>query len=288
MARPQRRHRHSKKKPRSSGRIRLHPAFASRLLGNERTLAVYVPPGYDTDTERRYPVLYMHDGQNLFDTATAAFGVAWEAGRTATRLIRSGRIEPILIVGIYNTPDRIQEYTTCVDPATHSGGRGELYARFVLREVKPFIDTHYRTKPSREHTAVAGSSLGGLVSLTMVQHHHDQISMCAAISPSLWWAGARLLDELAAEHAWMPSVRFWLDMGTNEGANHAIYGAGIARTRRLSKLFRSAGLVARRDYRYVEARGGEHNEANWGGRFKRVLKFFFASKRGRESFPGGK
>lgn len=267
--------RRSRRSGNSAGQVLLHPSFPSSHLGNERTLAVYLPPGYGENRRHRYPVVYMHDGQNLFDPLTAAFGVAWEAGTTATRLIRRGAVEPMLLVGIYNTPDRIHEYTTCEDAHAHAGGRGELYARFVLDEVKPFIDIHYRTLPEREHTAVCGSSLGGLVSLSMVQRHHDRIGICAAMSPSLWWSGARLLNELEVDHEWMTSMRFWLDMGTNEGANHAVYGAGIERARRLRKIFRTAGLKPRRDFRYVEAQGGEHNEYNWGKRFRGVLRFFF-------------
>ena len=145
-----------------------HHDFHSTFLDNNRSLTVALPPDYHHQRER-CPVLYMHDGQNLFDPAEAAFGVAWHADGAAARLIHSDRIPPLILVGIANTPARMDEYTIYPDAREKAGGRGDLYARFVLEEVKPFIDANYRTKPDREHTAVVGSSLGGLVSLTMAQ-----------------------------------------------------------------------------------------------------------------------
>ena len=153
-----------------SGRRETHEGWYSHFLGNHRTLTVYVPPGYDADAKQRYPVLYLHDGQNLFDPTRAAFGVAWEADATAERLILARRIPPLLLVGIDNTPDRREdEYGYHRDEEEQTGGRGPLYARFVLEEVKPFIDGRYRTRPGRRDTAVAGSSMGGLVSLSMAR-----------------------------------------------------------------------------------------------------------------------
>src|SRR5207237_1835532 len=119
----------------SPGRRETHEGWYSHFLGNHRTLTVYVPPGYDADEKRRYPVLYLHDGQNLFDPARAAFGVSWEADATAERLIRARRIPPLLLVGIDNTPDRLDEYAYHRDPRERAGGRGPLYARFLLEEV---------------------------------------------------------------------------------------------------------------------------------------------------------
>ena len=132
-----------------AGDVRFHEAFPSAALGNTRRLAVYLPPGYDDEPGRRYPALYLHDGQNVFDAATSAFGVEWRADETADRLALSGRIEPILIVAIANTPDRVDEYTSRFDPHHGRGGKGALYAKFVAEEVKPFIDQHYRTSPDR-------------------------------------------------------------------------------------------------------------------------------------------
>ena len=178
----------SKRRPPSPGRRETHEGWYSHFLGNRRTLTVCVPPGYDDDAKRRCPVLYLHDGQNLFDPARAAFGASWEADATAERLILARRIPPLLLVGIDNTPDRLDEYGCHRDAEEQTGGRGPLYARFVLEEVKPFIDGRYRTRPERRNTAVAGSSMGGLISLSMAREHPDRFGLCGVASPSLWWA----------------------------------------------------------------------------------------------------
>jgi predicted alpha/beta superfamily hydrolase len=146
----------------------------------------------------------------------------------------------------------------------------------VLEEVKPFIDATYRTKPDRAHTAVAGSSMGGLVSLTMARSYSQTFALCGAVSPSLWWSGERILDEIAADdHAWMKRMRFWVDMGTKEGGRGHV-PAAILRTRRLIDVFDAAGLAPGRDYYYCEVAGGEHNEAAWAKRFDKMLLYFFA------------
>ncbi|MGL6097734.1 MAG: alpha/beta hydrolase-fold protein, partial [Fimbriiglobus sp.] len=125
------------------GSVRYHPEFASRFLPHARTLAVHVPPGYDLDPQRKFPVLYLHDGQNLFDANTSFAGVPWRADETAERLARAGGCRPLILVGVANSPDRIREY---------AGDRAAEYARFLSEEVKPFIDATYRTLPGPSDT----------------------------------------------------------------------------------------------------------------------------------------
>jgi predicted alpha/beta superfamily hydrolase len=257
--------------------LRYHRDFESKLLKNRRTIVVYVPPGYEGEPHRRYPVFYLQDGQNVFDAATAAFGVEWQADDSAQRLIREGKIEPIILVGIYNTPDRINEYTPHYDSKQRIGGKGGLYGRFVVDEVKPFIDREYRTMPSREHTAIGGSSLGGLISLAMAREQHAHFSMCTVMSASLWWDGGRLVRDLGRSKRWMRDMRFWVDMGTREGNTQLQPPPGIVQIRKLLRYFQSAGLVAERDFHYWEVEGGEHNEACWAARFDKVLSFFFGT-----------
>lgn len=265
-----------------TGDVRRHYAFPSKLLGNERTIAVYLPPGYDVEaaSDRRYGVFYLHDGQNLFDAATSFLGVEWQADETAERLIRAGRIEPVILVGIYNNAERAAEYTPWPDTARGNGGRGDLYARFVVEEVKPFIDRTYRTLPDRRHTAIGGSSLGGLISLHMARAHGDTFSMCAAVSPALMWSDRRMLVELESDVAggatWLKGTRFWIDMGTAEGRQADAFSRAIGDTRRLVDSLDRAGLVPGRDYYYQEVYEGEHNEAAWAARFDRILLYFFA------------
>jgi predicted alpha/beta superfamily hydrolase len=254
----------------AAGVLDSHADFSSRLLGDRRRLTVYLPPGYAAAPERRYPVLYLHDGQNLFDPAAAAFGVAWDAHRTAERLIDAGRIPPLILVGIDNTPARLDEYTIHRDHREQAGGRGLLYGRFLTEEVKPFIDDRYRTLPGRETTGVGGSSLGGLISLAIVRAHGDVFGLCAALSPSLWWCRGRLLREVAADGAWLRRVvRLWIDMGTREDSPR--------RTRLLVRHLEAAGLRHGEQFRYEEVPGGEHNEAAWAARFDRVLLYLFGT-----------
>jgi predicted alpha/beta superfamily hydrolase len=266
---------HQHRSARKESGCRHHDGFPSKHLDNRRTIWVYLPPGYSTERQRRYPVLYLHDGQNLFDPKLAAFGVAWDADATADRLIEQGRIDPVILVGIANTPARLDEYALYPDAREKAGGRGELYARFVLDELKPFIDREYRTLPGREHTGVAGSSLGGLVSLTMAWQFHDRFKLCGVVSPSLWWAGGRVLKDLENDPGWMKSMRFWVDMGTREGSRRGHVTPTIRRTRELVERFDQAGLLPGRDYYYWEVAGGEHNEAHWAARFDKMLLYFF-------------
>ncbi len=260
----------------SASRLCYHDNFYSTNLENERTLVVYLPPGYDQQLDRCYPVLYLHDGQNLFDPATAAFGVAWDANRTADRLIANSTIPPILLVGVYNTSDRINEYTW-IEDSRDGGGKGRLYGQFLFEEVKPFIDRNYRTLADRANTGVGGSSLGGLVSLTLAWQFPYYFSSCAILSPSLWWGNGRVLPDLEEDTDWMRTMRFWLDMGTHEGASHAVYGAGLAHARRLASCFDKAGLRPEIDFRYREIPDGEHCEAAWAARFDQVLGFLYGN-----------
>jgi predicted alpha/beta superfamily hydrolase len=264
--------------PLGRGELRSHRDFASEILKNRRTIVVHLPPKYATDVRKRYPVFYLHDGQNVFEAATSCFGVEWQADESADRLIGEGRIEPLILVGIYNTPDRINEYTTHYDPRQRLGGKGRAYGDFVMEELKPFIDRHYRTLPGREHTAVGGSSLGGLITLGMAREQHEHFSKCAILSPSLWWDGGRLLRELGRTKKWLRDMRFWIDMGTGEGDTRRNPPSGIVQLRRLRRIFTSARLRPDLDYHYWEVEGGEHNEANWAARFDKVLLYFFGTE----------
>ncbi len=262
------------KEPSLTGDIRFHHEFKSEHLGNERTLAVYSPPGYESDKEQRYPVLYMHDGQNIFDAATSFLGIEWQADETAERLIKAGRVRPLIIVGIYNNAERVGEYTPWRDEK-RGGGKGDLYAKFLVEEVKPFIDKKYRTLPDRKHTAAAGSSLGGLISLHICARHPETFSMCGAISPALMWSDSRMLKDARERRDWMRETRFWVDMGSKEDRQIAEFSRAIASTRELVAIFDRAGLVPGRDNYNWEVVDGEHNEAHWAARFDKMLLYFF-------------
>lgn len=261
--------------PEEPGRRCVHEDCRSEILGNTRTISVHLPPGYDREPERRYPVLYLHDGQNVFDDERAAFGVSWRIGETADRLTCAGRIRPVILVGIDNTEHRLDEYALWRDEGQEAGGYGEEYGRFVVEEVKAFVDREYRTLPGRANTAVLGSSMGGLISLTMACLHQRVFSRCGVLSPSLWWADERVLRELEGHHRWMRRTRFWLCMGTREDKQRGPVTAHLRRTRRLVAIFDEARLVPGKDYCYWEVAGGEHKEAAWAARIDKVLLYFY-------------
>lgn len=255
-----------------TGEFRYHENFASQFLGNQRTLIVYLPPGYDYEPERRYPVLYLHDGQNVFDSATAFMGQEWQVDETAQALIEAGRLAPLIMVGIYNTGEqRIHEYTQTHDGRKHAGGQAGLYGRFLVEEIKPFIDMRYRTLREPQHTGLGGSSLGGLVTLHLGLRYPQYFGKLMVMSPSVWWDRGVILREVE----WLPakpSTHIWLDMGTKEG-HILLEQARMLRDRLLAK-----GWRLKADLRYHEARGARHTESAWAKRVGPALRFLFPPK----------
>jgi predicted alpha/beta superfamily hydrolase len=254
--------------------VRYHPDFPSKAVPHPRPLVVALPPGYDLHPDRRYPVFYLHDGQNLFDDATAFGGVAWGADETADRLARAGEVEPVILVGVGNTPARLDEYgpkRTGRRPRGPDPARS--YGRFLVGEVKPFIDATYRTLPGPEATAVGGSSMGGLIALYLCRWHPDVFGLCAAVSPSLWWDREYYLRSVR-DHP-PRGVKVWLDMGGREGNTPAAMQANARRAKRLAAALRGLGLADGRDFRFAEFPDTGHTESAWGGRFDRVLRFLF-------------
>jgi len=250
-----------------SGDVRVQ-RIRSKILGNERNLWIYLPPGYDKSGDR-FPVFYLHDGQNLFDAATS-FAGEWQADEAAERLIAEKKISPVILVGIENNAQRMAEYTP---------GRGELYERFILEEVKPLVDATYRTLTDRDHTAAGGSSLGGLISLYLAKDHPDVFGACAAISPALHWNNGAVFKDLAKDPGWMKRTRFWIDMGTEEGMQEP--AKNVANVRQLAALLTSNGLAPDRDFRLLVVDGAKHNETAWAQRFDQVLIFFFGTVQSR-------
>lgn len=255
--------------------VRYHPEFPSRFLPHARTVSAWLPPGYDLDPDRRYPVFYMHDGQNLFDSDTAFAGNPWLVNEVAEREVRAGRVPPVIIVGVANTPARLDEYgPRRASPPEHDPARA--YGRFLVEEVKPFIDATYRTLPDAAHTAVGGSSMGGLISLHLGEWYPEVFGGCAALSPSLWWDRENFLRHATAALPGLSRCRVWLDVGERENSSEAASAVTLRRTRRLARLFERHGMRPDEQFCYVEVPGGTHNEASWGGRFDRVLRFLFS------------
>ncbi|MFW5652600.1 MAG: alpha/beta hydrolase-fold protein [Planctomycetota bacterium] len=263
-----------------TGNVEVIEAFRSDVLNNERRIVVYLPPGYREEPHQRYPVLYMHDGHNLFDRSTAAFGVEWEADETAERLIAEGEIEPLIIVGIYTNKNRLAELSDVVDAGRSDGGRGAEYAHFLVHELKPHIDEAFRTKPGREHTGVAGSSLGGLMSLYLVERHPEVFSRCAAVSPALRWGDEALTRRWRASPESLPldRTKFWIDVGTAELVADVAAASYVQAVERLVNVLRAANLNRGEDYEFVIDDGAAHNEAAWSRRFPDILRFLFPAE----------
>ena len=257
-----------------SGDVRVHEKFASKNLGNERRLLVWLPPGYEASVPQRYDVLYMHDGQNVFDDWTS-FAGEWGADETAAALIEQKKIRPIIIVAIENNNRRMDEYTMSRDPARNAGGDGAKYVKFVAEEVKPFIDKTYRTNASREHTAVAGSSLGATISLEIARAHPETFGLVGALSPAGWWNDSEMLKRFESDASWMPHKKFWIDIGTDEGEDAARKQSYVDSARRLETILKNAGLREGTDYHFKVIDGAQHNEKAWRARFGDVLIFLF-------------
>ena len=177
-----------------TGNVSAPQKFHSKILGNDRDVLVYLPPGYDVSKSKRYSVFYLHDGQNLFDGATSFIpGQEWRVDEAAQRLIADGKIEPLIIVGVYNTKGRINEYTPAADAKYKLGGNAGLYGRMLVEELKPFIDAHYRTKKDAKHTGLGGSSLGGLASIYLALKYPNVFARAAVVSPSVWFANRQIV-----------------------------------------------------------------------------------------------
>jgi len=262
-----------------TGDIRVHQSFHSKVLNNDRDVIVYLPPEYEKQKRKRYPVFYMHDGQNLFDGATSFIpGQEWRVDETAQQLIASRKIEPLIIVGVYNTgKDRINEYTPAEDPKYKMGGKADLYGKFLVDELKPFIDERYRTRRAAKDTGLGGSSLGGLVSLYLALQHPRVFGRVAAVSPSVWFADKQILKFVASLRS-KPKTRVWLDIGTKEGGNPQDAARAVADTRELRDMLVKQGWRPGKDLEYLEAEGAEHNENAWAARVELILTFLFPGK----------
>ena len=257
-------------------RLRVHPQFHSRFLPDDRDLTVYLPPGYDEEPGRHYPVLYLHDGQNLFDPRTSFVpGRTWQVAETADAVIEAGKVEPLIIVGIANTGERrLAEYTPTRDWKM-GGGEADRYGELLAHDLLPFIASAYRIRPGVESTGLGGSSLGGLVSLYLGLKYPEIYGKLAVMSPSVWWnhkAIVGYVNETAPRLRHHP--RIWLDVGSAEGRRT------LADTDLVEHRLNAAGWVPERDLHYERVPGGTHDEAAWAQRVGPMLHFLFpAGKR---------
>lgn len=241
--------------------VRLHTDFKSQFLPKSRQIFVYLPPGYQANEAKRYPVLYLLDGANAF--------VVWEIDETARVLVEASHIEPLIIVGVAHggsVEDRTDEYTPT--RVNGRGGKGDGLGRMLVEELKPFIDGHYRTLPDAAHTGLGGVSFGGLIALHIGLRHPKTFGKLAVMSPSLWWDRSVILSSVKSLTA-KPAQRVWLDVGTEEGRGM------ISNVKRLRDALTEKGWVLDSDLYYLEDKGARHEDGAWALRTHKILRFLF-------------
>jgi isoamylase len=254
-----------------AGTVHVLPQVYSPQLDNQRDILVYLPPGYN-QTEMRYPVIYMHDGQNLFDDATS-YTCEWQVDETMEQLSQAGYAA--IVVGISNVRgQRINEYSPFEDPE-RGGSRGEQYLAFITETLKPLIDQQFRTLPDRIHTGIMGSSMGGLISLYGFFRYREIFGFAGVMSPSLWFAGRAIFDALRA--APLVPGTIYLDIGRLEGPEE------LVDFRQMCALLIDKGYRPGSDILCVEEPSAEHCEPAWAGRLHAALRFLL--ERPTESPP---
>jgi enterochelin esterase-like enzyme len=283
---------------RESGSL-LDMQFASQSLGGSRGIHVYLPPSYGTGPTNRYPVLYLHDGQNVFSSAGkgAAFGWgSWELDHTVDALGRAKKMQEIMMVAVDNSPRRLEEYSGRRSPSRGSRLKTafEKYEAFLTKELKPRMDQDYRTLPTAEHTAVMGSSMGGLCSLVLAWDNPEVFGGAASLSGAFTIYRPNFVDDVLESYHGPPKrFRVYLDSGI---VNSTGGDDGRSRTEQVAAELRRIGWTASnlekfvdektlnraelkksglRRGKWVEARKSQHNEFYWKRRSWRALTFLF-------------
>jgi glycosidase/predicted alpha/beta superfamily hydrolase len=264
-----------------TGTVKTHASVPSQRVATRR-VDVWLPPGYEENAPRRYPVLYMHDGQNLFDPALSYIGVDWGIDETMTRLIREGAVREAIVVGIWNTPKRFEEYvpakavTESKMPDTWADMFwlrkativSDDYLRFLVEELKPFIDATYHTLPDRGNTFTMGSSAGALISIYALAEYPGVFGGAGGVSTHWPMGDGLMIDYLAPRLRALRGHKFYFDFGTATlDSNYEAY------QRRVDTLMRRAGFVEGVDWITRKYEGDEHSERAWRRRVGVPLKF---------------
>jgi predicted alpha/beta superfamily hydrolase len=270
--------------PVARGNLWLHE-LRSRIFRNTRLVRVWLPPDYDGWGATRYPVLYLNDGQNLFEPETAFAGVHWQVGETVTRLIGENKIPPLIIVGIDNTgKNRVREYIPYKsrDPRLLEP-QGERYPEFLRSEVMPLIEDRYSVLRGPENTGLGGSSLGGLITLYTQLAAPRIFGRLLVESPSLFVANRKILKEARNFRTW--PERMFVGMGTQEIGTAEKDAKIVEDVRELATILREAGLDEKR-LRVRIDQGATHTESAWARRFPEAMEFLYAETPSVAS-PGG-
>lgn len=243
----------------AQGSFRLMEKAVSYPGLKSRDVYIYLPDGYQK-TRSTYPVLYMQDGQNLFDPNRAYLGQTWRAQTTLNDLIAKKVIPPIIVVAIDNTPDRMEEYIP--------ERRGDLYLEFLIKKLKPQVDQSFRTRREARFTGIMGSSLGGLISLHAGIHYPDTFGLIGALSPSIWWNERSILATTrTASHL---ALKYYLDSGTEGGEKPED-------VRAMSEVLTSRQFRHGQNLFVLIQDGADHREYFWAMRFPAALRSLFGS-----------
>lgn len=250
-----------------TGTVMYHGKF--RGVGiKPRDIIVWLPPGYDSNSDKRYPVLYMHDGQNIIDPATSTFQIDWQIDETADSLIRKGMIEPIIIVGIYNTIDRDDEYSD--EPL------GIAYMNFIVDSLKPFIDRNYRTKADKENTANGGASLGGLISFVLIWEHSEIFSKAICYSPAFKIEKYDFVEDVNSYNGNKKNIKVYINNGDGELDSQLQPGVN-----KMIEVLNNQGYSEGIDFYFHEDKNSQHGERYWAKSIWRALIYLFGTEKGR-------
>jgi predicted alpha/beta superfamily hydrolase len=260
-----------KKNRESEADLRVLGPFKISSLKRERNITVYLPPGYSQHLSQRYPVIYLHDGQNLFDPKTA-FNEEWAVDETCDRLIKAGQIPPVIVVGINNgEAHRLSELSPWKDVRYDAAGDGVGFLRWVIDDLKTYIDTSFRTLSEAEHTYIGGSSMGGLSAIYAAYRFPLVFGGAICMSPALWFARSQIFRYIANKQK-PESLRVYLDCGELESARvhpkRNFYNMSVA----LKELLEAQGFVLQQDLFWVSDPQGRHAERDWGRRMENALK----------------
>lgn len=249
--------------PQITGNYRIHEGFHSSFLRFDRRVIVWLPPSYEKDRKRRYPVLYMHDGQQVFDPQTSTWKQDWEVDEWCEKLIAQKELRDIIVVAAYSTEDRFVEYNPSLG--------GPQYARFMIEELKPFIDKEYRTLPGSESTAVAGASMGGTISFFLAWTRPDVYFGAACLSPAFRFKNDQFCLDLVRRTARPPSTRIYLYCGLGDSTEQEL-AEGM---NEMAGLLETCGFSRERNLRVVEDLAARHNEASWATHSREWLLYLF-------------
>lgn len=259
--------------PSLAGNIETLAQFESKHLPSKRNIRVYLPPQYATETNRKFPVLYMHDGQNVFDGATSFIpNQEWRADEAAEMLIKSNFVEPLIIVAIDNGGmARADEYlhTAIKMGQQTAGGKADLYGKFLVEEVMKVINIRYRTKTDAANTGLCGSSLGGLVTCVLGAAYPKVFGKLAICSPSVWVDNESLLKVVKPRSS---EQRIWIDCGSQESDSM------VAGATRLFDTYKSNGWKDGKNLRLVIEPNADHSERAWARRMPSILMYLFPKR----------